>query len=106
MTDGRIVRIAELGIDKEHLEAYLDRLREEAEASVRLEPGFLMLHAVQLRGAPTLVRTLEVYESQAAFDAHVRSDRFTRYKDRPAVRSLRILDTIPVALASKVTPAE
>jgi hypothetical protein len=44
--DGKIVRIAELEIDPEQLEAYRALLAEEIEASVDREPGVLMLHAV------------------------------------------------------------
>lgn len=101
--DARVVRLAELEIDPAALEAYLRALREETEASVAGEPGVLMLHAVQIREAPHLVRLLEVYASQVAYDAHIQSPHFLRYKTATAgmVRSLRLIDVDPIALAAK-----
>src|ERR1044072_9437502 len=47
-----MVRMAELEIDPTHLDAYEEILAEEQEASVRLEPGVLMLHSVSLADSP------------------------------------------------------
>jgi len=101
--DERLVRLAELEIDPAQLAAYLPMLREEIEASVAFEPGVVMLHAVQLREAPHLVRLLEVYASQAAYEAHIQSPHFLKYKTGTAgmVRSLRLIDADPVVLAAK-----
>lgn len=49
----RIVRLAELQIDPAQRETYLALLREEIEASIRLEPGVLTVDAVALKDAPT-----------------------------------------------------
>ena len=51
-----VVRLAELQIDPAQLDAYLALLREEIEASVRLEPGVLTLNAVALKDAPDHIR--------------------------------------------------
>jgi hypothetical protein len=48
-----MVRIAELEIDPEQLDAYKAILAEEREALVRLEPGVLMLHTVAIADNPT-----------------------------------------------------
>jgi quinol monooxygenase YgiN len=101
--DGQIVRIAELEIEVESLSAYLALLREEIETSIAAEPGVIMLHAVQLRDAPHLVRLLEVYASSEAYTAHVGSPHFLKYKAETAemVRSLRLIDADTVVLAAK-----
>lgn len=44
------VRIAELEIDPAQVDAYKAALKEEIEASIRLEPGVLSLHAVAVKG--------------------------------------------------------
>ena len=98
-----MVRLAELEIDPAALPNYLAFLREEIEASVAVEPGVITLHAVQLREAPHLVRLLEVYASLEAYEAHIRSPHFLKYKSATAemVRTLRLIDVDPIALAAK-----
>ena len=98
-----MVRLAELEIDPASLEAYLAMLREEIETSVAIEPGVVMLHAVQVRDAPHLVRLLEVHASQEAYQARIRSPHFLKYKIGTAemVWSLRLIDVDPIALAAK-----
>lgn len=98
-----IVRIAELEIDPAQLDAYKRLLAEEQEASVRLEAGVLMLHSVALVERPTSVRLLEVYASRAAYEAHIRSPHFLRYKSATErmVRSLRLVETDPILLCAK-----
>jgi quinol monooxygenase YgiN len=99
-----MVRLAELEIDAASLAPYLAMLRDEIEASVAIEPGVLMLHAVQIRDAPHMVRLLEVYASRGAYEAHIRSPHFLKYKAGTAemVRSLRLIDVDPIVLAGKV----
>lgn len=98
-----MVRIAELEIDPAQLDAYKRLLAEEQEASVRLEPGVLMLHSVALVERPTSVRLLEVYASRAAYEAHIRSPHFLSYKSATErmVRSLRLIETQPILLCAK-----
>jgi quinol monooxygenase YgiN len=78
-----MVRIAELEIDPARLDAYKVMLAEEQEASVRLEPGVLMLHSVALAESPTSVRLLEVYADRRAYEAHIKSPHFIKYKPPP-----------------------
>jgi quinol monooxygenase YgiN len=103
MTDQRIVRLAELEIDPATLPTYLALLREEIEASLAIEPGVLMLNAVQLRDAPHMVRLMEVYSSRAAYEAHIQSPHFLKYKTGTVgmVRSLSLIDADPVALTTR-----
>lgn len=98
-----MVRIAEIEIDPGQLEAYKAILAEEQEASVRLEPGVLMLHSVALADDPTKIRLLEVYASRAAYEAHIRAPHFLKYKTstEKMVRSLRLLETKPILLCAK-----
>jgi quinol monooxygenase YgiN len=98
-----MVRIAVLEIDPAQLDAYKAILREEQEASVRLEPGVLMLHSVQFANDPTQIRLLEVYASRAAYEAHIKSPHFVKYKisTERMVRSLELVPTDPILLCAK-----
>lgn len=101
--DPRIVRIAELEIDPVQLDTYNALLSEEIEASVRLEPGVLMLHAVALTDAPEKIRLLEVYADEDAYQAHLATPHFRRYKTLTAsmVRSLRLVPVTPIMMRAK-----
>ncbi len=101
--DTRVVRLAELEIEPTALPDYLTLLREEIEASLAIEPGVQMLNAVQLRHAPHLIRLLEVYASQSAYESHIQSPHFLKYKTGTAgmVRSLSLIDAQPIALTPK-----
>ena len=98
-----MVRIAELEIDSAQLDAYKAILAEEQQASVRLEPGVLMLHSVALTDSPTSIRLLEVYASRSAYEAHLRAPHFTKYKasTETMVKSLRLIETKPILLCAK-----
>jgi quinol monooxygenase YgiN len=102
----RVVRIAELEIDPSQLGAYTALLTEEIEASVRLEPGVLSLSAVAIKGSPTHIRILEVYANQQAYEAHLQTPHFLKYKTGTAgmVRSLNLLETVPILMCAKTTP--
>jgi quinol monooxygenase YgiN len=100
---GKIVRIAELEIDPEQLDAYRSLLAEEIEASVEREPGVLMLHAVAERQRPEKIRILEVYADREAYEAHLRTPHFLKYKEGTAgmVKALRLVDVDPVMMRGK-----
>nr|WP_250809709.1 putative quinol monooxygenase [Neorhizobium tomejilense] len=100
---GKMVRIAELEIDPAQIDAYRALLAEEIKASVDNEPGVLMLHAVSEKERPEQVRILEVYADQGAYEAHLRTPHFLKYKKCTAdmVKSLRLIDAEPVMMRAK-----
>ena len=99
----KIVRMAELEIDPAQLEDYLVLLTEEIEASVEKEPGVLMLHAVSVKDAVEKVRILEVYANRQAYEVHIQTPHFLKYKTLTAgmVTSLNLVDVDPIVLAAK-----
>ena len=99
----KLVRIAELEIDASHLVAFKIALREEIEASIRIEPGVLSLYAVSIKDQPNQIRLFEVYASTAAYQAHLQSKHFLKYKAGTAhmVKSLKLIETEPVLLGAK-----
>ena len=63
----------------------------------------LMLHALADKTAPHLIRILEVYASRAAYEAHIATPHFLKYKSSTSnmVRSLRLIDMDPIILATR-----
>ena len=100
---GVVVRLAELEIDPAQLESYKAFLREEIETSIRVEPGVLTLYAVAVKGRPTQIRIFEMYADTGAYEAHVQTPHFLKYKTgtQGMVKSLTLLETDPVLLAAK-----
>ena len=96
-TDAPLVRIAELEIYPAQLEAYKAALSEEIEASIRLEPGILALCAVSLRESPTQIRIFETYANRSAYESHLRTPHFLKYKTgtQHMVKALKLVETDP-----------
>lgn len=103
MVDERLVRIAELEVDPIQLDAYRAFLTEEIAASIDREPGVLMLHAVADKAEPHKLRILEVYASRAAYEAHIETPHFLKYKQGTAhmVTALHLIDMDPIILAAR-----
>ena len=98
-----LVRIAELEVDPAQLTAYRDALKEEIATSIRVEPGVLTLYAVSLKDHPNEVRIFETYQDQAAYESHLQTPHFKKYKDatQGMVKSLKLIETVPISLGKK-----
>lgn len=103
MIDEPVVRIAELEIDPAQLDAYRTALKEEISTSIRVESGVLALYAVSIKDRPNQVRLFEQYANQAAYEAHLQSAHFKRYKHgtQGMVISLKLIETSPILLGAK-----
>jgi quinol monooxygenase YgiN len=99
----RVVRLAELEIDSAHLESYKAALQEEIATSIRVEPGVLTLYAVSVKDHPTQIRLFEIYANADAYETHLQSPHFKKYKSGTAgmVKSLKLLETEPILLGAK-----
>ena len=75
-----IVRIAEIEVYPQYLEEYLAFAGEVDRLSVEREPGVICLFPMQSAEDPTLIRILEIYTSDAAYQAHLKTEHFQRYK--------------------------
>jgi quinol monooxygenase YgiN len=89
-----LVRISEIQIFPQYLDEYQRILNEEAEASVRLEPGVICIFPSAEKDDRTKIRILEVYATREAYDAHIKSPHFQKYKKSTLlmVKSLRLVD--------------
>ena len=103
VTKQPIVRIAELEIDSNQLTTYTEALKEEIETSIRVEPGVLALYAVAVKDHPNQIRLFERYSSQSAYESHLQTAHFLKYKSatKTMVKSLRLIETVPILFGSK-----
>lgn len=103
MSGKLVVRMAELEIEPSMLETYRTLLAEEIEASVALEEGVLSLNAVCLKDNPSSIRILEVYANREAYEAHLKTPHFLKYKNETSgmVMSLTLIDVDPIMMRGK-----
>lgn len=96
--DKMMIRIAELEIDSNYLQEYKKILKEESEASVKLEPGVISIYPMYQKQQPTQVRILEIYASREAYEFHLTTPHFQKYKTTTLkmVKSLKLLDMVPI----------
>jgi quinol monooxygenase YgiN len=99
----RKVRIAKIEIYPEYLDAYKSALAEHAKTAVKVEPGVLELQAVYDKAHPTQVTVFEVYASESAYQAHLKTPHFLKYKSGTLkmVKSLELVEAQPIAIAIK-----
>lgn len=98
-----LVRIAELEIDSAQLAAYRDALKEEITTAIRVEPGVLTLYAVSVKDQPSQVRIFETYKDQTAYESHLQTPHFKKYKaeTQGMVKSLKLIETEPILLGGR-----
>jgi quinol monooxygenase YgiN len=97
------VRIAELEIDPAQLDAYKASVKEEMEASVRVEPGVLAIYAVAEKDNPSKLRFFEMYADEAAYNSHRESAHFKKYVEttKAMIKSRKLIETVPIQLSDK-----
>ena len=74
---------------------------EVGSMSMATEPGVITLFSMQDKADPCKIYILEVYSDRQAYEAHIQTSHFRKYKDGTAdmVRSLKLIDTIPLVMA-------
>ena len=97
----RIVRLAEIEVYPEKLEEYMTFAREVGVVSMATEPGVIGLFSMQDKADPCKVIILEVYADRKAYEAHIQTGHFRKYKEGTAsmVKSLKLMDTHPLVTA-------
>ena len=89
-----MVRIAEIEIDSNFLKEYIEILQEESSASIKLEPGVISIFPMFQKDNPTQIRLLEIYANKEAYESHLKTPHFQKYKTTTLkmVKSLRLID--------------
>ncbi len=98
------VRLSMITVDSTRLDEYNAFLKEEIEASMRLEPGVLTLYAVSEKDNPNKVVILEIYADEDAYQKHIKTPHFLKYKEGTLdmVQSLELIDTTPLIPGLKI----
>jgi len=101
--DERYVQMAEIEIHSSHLDAYRAAVQEQIDAAIRKEPGVLVLYAVSEKDNPTNVRVFEIYRDRNAYEAHLGSEHFKKYKatTEKMVKSLKLIQAMPITLGAQ-----
>ena len=90
--DSMIVRLAEIEVYPEYLKEYLTFANEVDRLSVEREPGVVCLFPMQSVEDSTQIRILEIYASEEAYQHHIKTEHFQKYKQGTMhmVKSLRL----------------
>ena len=102
--ENNLVRLSRITVDPDRLDAYNAFLKEEIEASMRLEPGVLTLYATAEKDAPHKVTILEIYADRSAYENHLKTPHFQKYKQGTLsmVKELELVDVKPLIPGLKI----
>ena len=102
--ENNLVRLSKITVNPDRLDDYNAFLKEEIEASMRLEPGVLALYATAEKEAPHKVTILEIYANREAYEKHLETPHFQKYKQGTLkmVKKLELVDTTPLIPGLKI----
>ena len=96
--NGLVVRIAEIEVHPEWLEAYLAAAGAVGAESVAKEPGVVCIFPMQKKESPTSIRIVEIYRSEEAYKEHLATPHFRKYKEGTPhmIKSLKLVPMRPL----------
>ena len=99
-----IVRLSKVEGYPEYLDEYMKYATEVGEISLRTEPGVLTMYAVSEKENPRRITILETYASREAYESHVASEHFQKYKQGTLhmVKTLVLSDQTPLNPANRI----
>ena len=97
------MRIARITVDKAKLDAYKLALNEQMQSALDHEKGVLAYSAVQEKNDPSRITILETYASVAAYQSHIMTAHFKKYKAavEGMVTQLELIDVVPIGVRAK-----
>lgn len=104
MSADGIVRLSKIEVYPEYLQEYLEYAAEVGEVSLRTEAGVLTMYAVCEKENPCKVTILETYANKEAYESHIASAHFQKYKKGTLhmVKSLVLSDQTPVNPSNRI----
>ena len=104
MTADGIIRLSKIEVYPQYLDEYMNYATEVGEISLRTEPGVLTMYAVSEKENPCKVTILETYASREAYEKHIASEHFQKYKQGTLhmVKSLVLSDQTPLNPANRI----
>ena len=96
-SDG-IVRLSKIRVNPDDLDEYMKYAIEVGTKSLETEPGVVTMYAVADKENPCEITILETYASREAYQSHIESEHFRKYKQGTIrmVDSLRLADVTPL----------
>ena len=93
-----LYRLAEIEIYPQYLKDYLAAAAEIQKASLAEEPGVVCLFPTQTKDNSCQIRILEIYASQQAYEHHIKTAHFLKYKQGTLhmVKQLKLQDLQPL----------
>ena len=88
-------RIAKIKVDGNQLEQYKVALKEQMNTAIKVELGVLSYTVVADKKDSSLITIMEVYANLDAYQSHILTPHFKKYKDtvKDMVLSLELIDT-------------
>ena len=104
MSADGIVRLSKIEVKPQYLDEYMKYATEVGEVSLRTEPGVLTMYAVGEKENPCKITILETYASREAYEKHIASEHFQKYKQGTLhmVRSLVLDDVVSLNPQSRL----
>ncbi len=98
------IRLIKIQLDSNAVENFDTLGNRVMLPGIRKEPGVLVMYAVAEKENPTRVSILEVYENITAYNKHIETPHYLRYKQeaKVLVKSLEFIDVHPILLGSKL----
>lgn len=97
-TGKQVVRMAVIEVDSLRVKEYNVFLKDEIEASIRLEPGVITLYAIAQKEKPELVTLFETYADSVQYKSHIGTPHFQKYKKGTSamVEDLQLIEATPI----------
>jgi len=89
-----LIRMSEIEVYPEFSKEYNMILTEEADASMKLEPGVIAIFPMYEKEKPNQIRILEMYATWEAYQSHLKTPHFIKYKTSTLkmIKSLKLID--------------
>lgn len=89
-----LVRISEIEIVPDFLTDYKKILQETSSEAVKSEQGVIAIYPMFQKENPTQARIVEIYADKKAYETHLQTTHFIRYKESTLkmVKSLKLVD--------------
>lgn len=99
----QMVRLAKIIVDPLQLDNYNIALKDQMTTAVRVEPGVLTYYAVADKSDPSHITILEIYADTAAYQAHITTTHFQKYKEtvKNMVKSFELVEVNLIGSAKK-----
>ena len=99
----QLIRLAKIEIDTAYIREYQAAIEEHTKAAIAAEPGVLTLYAMYDKNHPSQVTILEIYANNNAYQAHLKTPHFLKYKNGTLhmIKSLQLIEVDPIAFGLK-----